>query len=74
VSNLANKKLKSLLDLCAKSAIQFNPEMKAYYERRVEEGKNKRSTINIIRNKLLARMFAVVQRRTPYVEIMKFAA
>jgi transposase len=47
VSNLANKKLKSLLDLCAKSAIQFNPEMKAYYERRVEEGKNKRSTINI---------------------------
>ena len=27
VSNLANKKMKSLFDLCAKSAIQNNPEM-----------------------------------------------
>jgi len=74
VSNLANKKIKSLFDLCAKSAIQFNPEMKAYYNRRVDEGKNKMSTINIIRNKLLARIFAVVKRRTPYVDIMKYAA
>lgn len=74
VSNLANKKIKSLLDLCAKSAIQFNPEMKAYYERRIAEGKNKRSTINIIRNKLTARMFAVVERKTPYVNFMKYAA
>ena len=30
VSHLANKKIKSLLDLCAKSAIQYNPEMKVY--------------------------------------------
>lgn len=74
VSNLANKKMKSLLQLCAKSAIQHNPEMKAYYERRLEKGKNKMSTLNIIRNKLLARMFAVVKRGTPYVNTMKFAA
>ena len=74
ISNLANKKIKSLLDMCAKSAIQFNPEMKSYYERRVEAGKNKRSTINVIRNKLLARIFAVVERKTPYVDFMKYAA
>ena len=74
VSNLANKKIKSLLDLCAKSAIQYNPEMKIYYNRRLEEGKNKMSTINIIRNKLLSRIFAVVQRQTPYVDITKYAA
>lgn len=74
VSNLANKRIKSLFDLCAKSAIQFNPEMKVYYNRRLDEGKNKMSTINIIRNKLLARIFAVVERRTPYVDIMKYAA
>jgi transposase len=74
VSHLANKKMKCLLDLCAKTAIQHNPEMKAYYKKRVEEGKNKRSTINIIRNKLLSRMFAVVERKTPYVELMKYAA
>lgn len=74
VSNLANKKIKSLFDLCAKSAIQHNPEMKAYYNRRIEEGKNKMSTINIVRNKLLSRIFAVVNRQTPYVDVMKYAA
>ncbi|MEZ5023050.1 MAG: IS110 family transposase [Chitinophagales bacterium] len=74
VSNLANKKIKSLLDLCAKSAIQNNPEMKIYYHKRIKEGKSKMSTINIIRNKLLARAFAVVQRKTPYVDVFKYAA
>jgi transposase len=74
VSNLANKKIKSLLDSCAKSAIQYNPEMKVYYNKRVDEGKNKMSTINVIRNKLLARIFAVIVRQTPYVDIMKYAA
>ena len=73
VSHLANKKLKSLLDLCAKSAIKHNTEMKIFYTKRVEQGKNKRSTINIVRNKLLSRIFAVVSRKTPYVDIMKFA-
>lgn len=67
VSGLANKKIKSLLDMCAKTAIQSNPEMKIYYLRRVSEGKEKMSTINIIRNKLLSRIFAVVNRETPYV-------
>lgn len=74
VSHLANKKIKSLLDLCAKNAIQHNPEMKAFYARRVSEGKNKMSTINIIRNKLLARAFAVVKRKVPYVDTLKYAA
>jgi len=74
VSNLANKKLKSLFDLCAKSAIQNNPEMKIYYHKRVEQGKNKMSTINIIRCKLMARAFATVNRQTPYVNTLKFVA
>ena len=74
VSNLANKRIKSLLDLCSKSAIQRNAEMKTYYNKRIDEGKNKMSTINIIRNKLLSRIFAVVNRSTPYVDMMKYAA
>lgn len=74
VSHLANKKIKSLLDLCAKSAIQYNPEMKVYYHKRIEKGKNKMSTINIIRNKIVSRVFAVVKRQTPYVNTMKFVA
>jgi transposase len=74
VSNLANKKIKSLLDLCAKSSIQYNLEMKKYYEQRIDIGKNKMSTINIIRNKIVSRMFAVVKRNEPYVNLMKYAA
>lgn len=74
VSHLANKEGKTLLNMCAVSAIRYNPEMKAYYERRTEEGKNKMSTLNIIRNKLPARAFAVVARGTPYVNTMKYAS
>src|SRR5690606_30252675 len=67
ISHLANKRIKALLSCCATSAIQFNPEMKMYYQKRVAEGRNEMSTLNIVRNKLLARIFAVVQRGTPYV-------
>ena len=74
VSHLANKKLKAIINMCAIYAIQHKPEMKAYYQKRVEQGKNKMSTINIIRNKLIARVFAVVKRKTPYVDTYKFAA
>lgn len=74
VSNLANKKIKSLLDLCAKVAIQYNPEMRIFYKKRVDQGKNKMSTINIIRNKLLSRIFAIVDRKTPYVDTLKYVA
>jgi len=72
VSNLANKKIKSLLDLCAKTSIQHNAEMKLYYEKRIKIGKPKMSTINIIRNKILSRIFAVIQRGTPYVNTMGY--
>jgi len=74
VSNLANKKMKSLLDLGAKGSLQYNLEIKTFYERRLELGKSKMSTINIIRNKLIARMFAVIKRNSPYVDFMKYAA
>ncbi len=74
VNHMANKKIKSLLHSCAMIAILHDPEMKSYYKRRVEQGKSKMSTLNIIRNKLLARMFAVVSRGTPYVNTHRFAA
>jgi transposase len=74
VSHLANKKMKSLLGNITGSAIQHNAEMRLYYQKRLEAGKSKMSTQNIIRNKLLARIFAVVNRGTPYVDTMKYAA
>ena len=74
VNHCANKQLKSLLNIAAMSAIQLTGEYKKYYKRRCEEGKNKMSTLNIIRNKLVFRAFAVVKRGTPYVDLSSFAA
>lgn len=74
VSHLANKKLKSILSMCAASAIQHSTEMRIYYQQKVAEGKNKMCVINIIRNKLLHRVFAVINRGTPYIELNKYAA
>jgi len=74
VSHFANKRLKTLLSNAACSSIQHNPEMKIYYQKRLTEGKNKMSTQNIIRNKIVSRIFAVVQRGTPYVDTFKYAA
>jgi len=73
VHHFANKGLKALLSNAATTSIQFNPEMKLYYQRRLQEGKNKMSTINIIRNKIVARVFATVKRGTPYVQTLAYA-
>lgn len=70
VSHLADKSMKSLLDLAAKSAIMHDPELKAFYQRKTQEGKPKMSTINVVRNKIIYRMFAVIKRGTPYQKIV----
>ncbi len=74
VHQMAHRKIKSLLFLAAATAIQFDPELKAYYERRIGEGKNKMYTLNAVKNKLVARIFAVVKRETPYVQMHLHAA
>lgn len=71
---ISDKKMKGLLSMSACSAIQHDKELQAYYERRLEEGKHKMVAFNIIRNKIVARIFATVRRGTPYVELNKFAA
>ncbi len=68
VSNMANKKLKTNLHLAALTAIKCDPELKAYYERKVLEGKSKMSVINAVRFKLLARVVAVVNKNEEYVK------
>lgn len=67
VSFYGNKKLKELLNFGALTAVKHDPQLKAYYQRKVEEGKNKMSILNAVRNKLIHRMFAIVKRGTPYV-------
>jgi transposase len=68
ISHLADKKMKTLLDQSAKTAIQYDKELKTFYERRIDIGKSKKSTINIVRNKIIYRMFAVIKRQTPFIE------
>lgn len=70
VSKFANMDLKATLHLAAISAIQHNAELQKYYKRKVEEGKSKMSVINAVRNKLLARVVAVVNRKKPYVNLV----
>ena len=74
LNHCANKQLKSLLNIAAMSAIQLKGEYRKYYQRRCKEGKNKMSTLNIIRNKIVFRAFAVIKRGTPYVDLSTFAA
>jgi transposase len=66
VSHMANKQLKTLLTLAAFSAIRTDAELKEYYLRRVGEGKKKMDVINAVRSKIVARMFAVTRRQSPY--------
>jgi transposase len=72
ISPLANKKMKSLLSMGTMAALQSDPELKNYYQRKVAEGKHKMSVQNSIRNKLIGRVFAAVKRGTPYVSTMNF--
>ena len=74
VNPLANKMIKSLLNMGAMAAARNNTEFKSYYNNRVEKGHNKMSTLNIIRNKIVFRAFSVVKRGSPYLNLHKFAA
>jgi transposase len=72
--SISDHSMKSLLSLSALSAIRCDAELKTYYQKRVEEGKEKMVVLNIIRNKIVSRVFATVKRGTPFVPLSKHAA
>lgn len=72
VSNIGAKQLKADLSQAAKSAIVWDQEMKAYYERKIKEGKAFGVVLNAVKFKLVCRMFAVVRRGTPFVNLMTY--
>lgn len=74
VHKMANKELKSLLHMCALSAIKSYPEFRNYYDRKINEGKHPNSVLNAICNKIVLRAVAVVNNRENYVENYKKAA
>jgi len=63
---IANRKMKVLLHMTAMNAITFNDELKAYYQRKVAEGKNPMSVLNAVRFKLICRIYSVVKRNEEY--------
>ncbi len=69
VSHLGNRKIKTLLANGANSAAIWDPQIKAYYKRKVEEGKDHKLIINAISCKLVNRVFAVIKRQAPYVTV-----
>jgi transposase len=66
VSKMANLKLKSILHMAAMSAVRGKNDLGEYYVRKVSQGKNKMSVINAVRNKLVHRIWAVVERQSAY--------
>jgi len=69
VSHLANKRIKVNLSNAARSAIQNDPELHLYYERKAKEGKEHGIIMNAVKFKLITRVFAVVNRGTPFVKM-----
>lgn len=63
---LANRKMKTLLHMAAINAITFNEELKQFYQRKLEQGKNPMSAINAVRFKLICRIFSVVKRGSEF--------
>lgn len=74
VHKMANKELKRLLHLCALTAIKYSPEFKHYFDRKKAEGKNGMLIVNAIKNKLVLRVVAVVNKKQPYVDNYEIAA
>jgi transposase len=66
VSHMANKRIKTLLHMGARSAIQYSPEIKNYYHRKVAEGKPKFSVLNAVCNKLISRVFVCIKNQRMY--------
>lgn len=73
VSQMANKKIKSLLSNGATAAILHDPEIKNYFARKISQGKTEGEVRNAVKNKLISRVFATVHRGTPFVKLFQFA-
>jgi transposase len=74
VNHMADKKMKSLLQMCALTTLKYDPQLKEYFNKKKAEGKNAMLVLNNIRCKLISRVFAVINRETSCVNTYKFAS
>ena len=69
VSRKGFTQAKADLSMACLKAIQSDANIKSYWQRRKTEGKKGGVVLNAIKFKLVLRMFAVIKRQKPYVEI-----
>ena len=69
VNEMANKQLKADLSSSALAAVNHDPELRLYFDRKIASGKHRNNVLNAIKFKLIQRMFATVKRDTPYVKL-----
>lgn len=69
VSRAGHNEIKAVLTEGARSAIHHDANLRAYYERKRSQGKAHGCVLNAVKFKLICRMFAVVRRQTPYVNL-----
>lgn len=66
VSIIADKELKKVLHLAALSTIRLDNDLAKFYKRKVEQGKNKMSVLNAIRNEIIHRIYAIIKNNSVY--------
>lgn len=74
ISKKGHNEIKATLTEAARSAIMHDKQLKAYYQRKRAEGKKHGIVMNAVKFKIICRMFAVIKRQTPYIDIEKFRA
>jgi len=57
------------LNNAARTAVQNDPELRLYHDRKAKEGKEHGVIMNAVKFKLITRVFAVVNRGTPFVKM-----
>ncbi len=66
VSSMSDKSLKSMLFMCAKSAVAHNQEYRLYYRKKELEGKPHYLIMTNVANKLLRTIYKVIETGIPW--------
>ncbi|MCD7941110.1 MAG: IS110 family transposase [Bacteroides intestinalis] len=69
VSKMGFKQAKADLSIAVASALQGDPNLRMYWDRKKAEGKASGIILNAIKFKLILRIFAVIKRRKPFVKM-----
>lgn len=62
VNHMADKKMKSILQMCALVAVKHDQQLKEYYERKKGEDKNAMLVLNNVKCKIIGLVFSVIKK------------